>query len=278
MTKILISADMEGATGVTWPGDVLPGASQWERCRPMFTSDVNAAVVGFFAGGADEVLINEAHWSMRNLLLERLDDRAQMLTGRHKPLGMIEGIQYGDVDGIAYVGYHTGAGTEGVLAHTYLANTITGVWVDGERASEGRLNTLVAAEFGVPVILVTGDDRTCADARDYAPNALGVAVKDYVSRYAAVCRTPARTAADIQAAAEEAVALAVRHEPAPPRPHTIEIEFDAEHLVGAATVVPGVERTGERRVAYTSPSMYEGIRTFKAVTTVVSSSVEEQYG
>ncbi|HEX5567871.1 MAG TPA: M55 family metallopeptidase, partial [Streptomyces sp.] len=76
MTKILISADMEGATGVTWPADVLPGTPQWERCRPMFTSDVNAAIAGFFAGGADEVLVNEAHWTMRNLLLEQLDDRA----------------------------------------------------------------------------------------------------------------------------------------------------------------------------------------------------------
>ncbi|MGK5447394.1 M55 family metallopeptidase [Streptomyces radiopugnans] len=278
MTKILISADMEGATGVTWPADVLPGTPQWERCRPMFTSDVNAAIAGFLDGGADEVLVNEAHWTMRNLLLEKLDDRAQMLTGRHKSLSMVEGVQHGDVDGIAFVGYHTGAGAEGVLAHTYLANSLTGVWLDGERASEGRLNAAVVAEYGVPVVLVTGDDRTCDDARGYAPAARGVAVKDYVSRYAAVCRTPARTAADIRAAAKEAVALAVRHEPAGPRPRTVEIEFDAEHLAGAATVVPGVEQTGERRVAYTSPSMYEGIRTFKAVTTVVSAAMEEQYG
>jgi D-amino peptidase len=276
--KILISADMEGATGVTWPADVLPGHAQWERCRPMFTSDVNAAVTGFFEGGADEVLINEAHWTMRNLLLEQLDERAQMLTGRHKALSMVEGVQHGDVDGIAFVGYHTGAGAEGVLAHTYLANSITGVWVDGARASEGLLNSFVVAEFGVPVVLVTGDDRTVEDAEGYAPEAHGVAVKDYVSRYAAVCRTPGRTAADIRAAAREAAALAVRKEPARPRPRTVELEFDAEHLVGAATVVPGVERTGERRVAYTSPDMYEGIRTFKAVTTLVSAAVEEQYG
>lgn len=276
--KILISADMEGATGVTWPGDVLPGTPQWERCRPMFTSDVNAAVVGFFEGGADEVLINEAHWTMRNLLLEQLDDRAEMITGRHKSLSMVEGVQHGDVDGIAFVGYHTGAGTEGVLAHTYLANSITGVWVDGSRASEGLLNALVVEEYGVPVILVTGDDRTIEDAKGYAPDAYGVAVKDYVSRYAAVCRTPRRTAADIRSAASRATALAVRASPSRPQEHTVELEFDAEHLVGAATVVPGVERTGERRVAYTSPGMYEGIRTFKAVTTVVSAAVEEQYG
>ncbi|MDQ0988058.1 D-aminopeptidase [Streptomyces sp. V2I9] len=188
--KILISADMEGATGVTWPADVLPGTPQWERCRSMFTSDVNAAALGFYDGGADEVLVNEAHWSMRNLLLEHMDERVEMLTGKHKSLSMVEGIQHGDVDAVAFVGYHTGAGTEGVLAHTYLANSITGVWLNGTRASEGLLNAHVAAEYGVPVVLVTGDDLTCVDADGYAPDARKVAVKDYVSRYAAVCRTP----------------------------------------------------------------------------------------
>ena len=276
--KILISADMEGATGVTWPADVLPGTPQWERCRAMFTSDVNAAVLGFFEGGADEVLINEAHWSMRNLLLERLDERAQMLTGKHKSLSMVEGIQHGDVDGIAFVGYHTGAGTEGVLAHTYLANSITGVWLNGVRASEGLLNAQVVAEYGVPVVLVTGDDLTCVDAGGYA-------------------RTPARSPSRTMSRGTRRCAGPRRVPPTtsgprrrrPPRspagtnrstagPFTVELEFDAEHLSDAATVVPGVARSGERRVAYTSSTMYEGIRTFKAVTTIVSSAVEEQYG
>ncbi|MFE3857680.1 M55 family metallopeptidase [Streptomyces griseorubiginosus] len=276
--KILISADMEGATGVTWPADVLPGTPQWERCRSLFTSDVNAAVLGFFDGGADEVVVNEAHWTMRNLLLERLDERTEMLTGRHKSLSMVEGVQHDDVDGIAFVGYHAGAGQEGVLAHTYLANSITGVWLNDVPASEGYLNAHVVAEYGVPVVLVTGDDVACEDALGYAPGALKVAVKDHVSRYAAVCRTPARTAADIRAAAKEAAQLAVRQEPVQAGPFTIAVEFDAEHLAMAATVVPGVERTGTRKVAYTSETMYAGIRTFKAVTTIVSAAVEEQYG
>ncbi|MYW66839.1 peptide ABC transporter substrate-binding protein [Streptomyces sp. SID8379] len=276
--KILISADMEGATGVTWPADVLPGTPQWERCRSMFTSDVNAAVLGFFDGGADEVLINEAHWTMRNLLLEQLDERVEMLTGRHKSLSMVEGVQHGDVDGIAFIGYHAGAGMEGVLAHTYLANQITGVWVNDVRASEGLLNAHVVAEYGVPVVLVTGDDHACDDALGYAPEARKVAVKDHVSRYAAVCRTPARTAADIRAAAKDAASIAVRHEPVRGGPFTVEVEFDAEHLAMASTVVPGVERVGERRISYTHETMYEGIRTFKAVTTIASAAVEEQYG
>jgi D-amino peptidase len=276
--KILISADMEGATGVTWPADVLPGTPQWERCRSMFTSDVNAAVLGFFDGGADEVLVNEAHWSMRNLLLERLDERTEMLTGRHKALSMVEGVQHGDVDGIAFVGYHAGAGMEGVLAHTYLANQLTGVWLNDRRASEGLLNAHVVAEYGVPVVLVTGDDVACEDALGYAPEALKVAVKDHVSRYAAVCRTPSRTASDIRAAAKEAAALAVRHEPVRGGPFTVAVEFDAEHLAAASTVVPGVARVGERKVAYTHETMFEAIRTFKAVTTIASAAVEEQYG
>lgn len=100
--KILISADMEGATCVTWPADCEPGAPEWQRCRSMFTSDVNGAVAGFFDGGATEVLINEAHATMRNLLLEELDERATMLTGRHKDLTMVEGIQHGDVDGAEF--------------------------------------------------------------------------------------------------------------------------------------------------------------------------------
>jgi D-amino peptidase len=276
--KILVSADMEGATGVTWPADCEPGTEQWQRCRSMFTSDVNAAIAGFLDGGADEVLVNEAHSTMRNLLLEDLDERAAMLTGRHKELSMVEGVQNADVDGVAFVGYHTGAGTEGVLAHTYLPNSITGVWADDHPASEGYLNAIVCAEYGVPVVLVTGDDRACEDAKSYAPEARTVAVKDYVSRYAAVCRPPARTFADISAAARDAVPLAQRQPARSEGPFTVEVEVDATQLVTNACMVPGVERMAERRVRFSSPTGYEMIRTFKAVTTLIANAVEKDYG
>jgi D-amino peptidase len=276
--KVLISADMEGATGVTWPADVRPGTEQWQRFRRMFTGDVNAAVDGFLAGGATAVLVNEAHATMRNLLIEALDERAELLTGRHKHLSMVEGIQHGDVDAVAFIGYHAGAGEDGVLSHTYLGNSITGVRVDGEPASEGRLCALVAAEFGVPVVLVTGDDRTCADAATYAPDAETVAVKDCVTRYAAVCRPPAVTARQIREAATRA---ARRDRPAVAAsggPHTVEVEFDSAHLPVAASLVPTVEQVGVRRVRFESPTMVEAIRCFKVVCTMVSAAVEEHYG
>ena len=276
--KILISADMEGATGVTWPADVEPGTEQWQRCRSMFTSDVNAAIEGLFEGGATEVLVNEAHATMRNLLLEELNGDATMVTGRHKELSMVEGVQSGDCDGVVFLGYHCGAGEEGVLAHTYLPNAVTGVWMDGEPAGEGRLNAAVVAEYGTPVILVTGDDRACEEASTYAPFARTVAVKDHVSRYAARCRPPIRTAVDIREGARSAMLLAGRLEPARPTPKTVEVEMDSAHLAQAAAIVPGVTRTGVRRVRYTSPNAYEMIRCFKAVTTLVSNAMEDHYG
>jgi len=276
--KILISADMEGATGVTWPADVEPGTEQWQRCRRMFTSDVNAAIAGFFDAGATDVVVNEAHATMRNLLLEKLDGRAAMLTGRHKDLGMVEGIQHPEVSGVAFVGYHAAAGADGVLAHTYLPNSIVGVRVNGARASEGRLNALVAAEYGVPVVLVTGDDRACADAAGYAPDARTVAVKECVSRYSAICAAPSVTAAAIRSAAAGAGKLAARRAPVTDGRFHVEVEVDATQLAQAAAIVPTVERLGDRTVGYDSPTAREMIRCFKAVATLISAATEARYG
>lgn len=276
--KFLISADMEGATGVTWPADCEPGAPEWQRCRPMFTSDVNATIAGLFDGGATEVVVNEAHSTMRNLLLEELDERATMITGRHKELTMVEGIQQPDVDGVVFLGYHTAAGTEGVLAHTYLPNSITEVRVNGAQGSEGQLNAHVAAAYGVPIVLVTGDDQTCEDADRYAPRAQKVAVKDHISRYTARCRPPGRTYADIRAGAQAAAAGGGRIDPVDAGPYVVEVEVDAAQLVTNATVIPTVEQIGDCRVQFTATSAYEMIRCFKAVCTLISSGTERTYG
>ncbi|GAA4861643.1 M55 family metallopeptidase [Saccharopolyspora rosea] len=274
--RILISADMEGVTGVTWTDDVVAGTEPWQRFRRLFTGDVNACVAGLHDAGATDVVVNEAHSAQRNLLLEELDPRARMLTGRHKPLSMMQGVDSG-MDGVVFLGYHTGAGEEGVLSHTYLENSITGVWLDGVRASEGRLNAALAAEHGVPVLLVTGDDRTCADAAEYAPAARSVAVKECVSRYAAICLPPERTAEAIHYAAAAAMERAGRGEP-DPRPHRVEVEFDAAHLAAAAAVVPTVDQLDVRRVGYDAPSMTAAMKAFKVVTTVAGRAIQDLYG
>lgn len=267
---------MEGATGVTWTGDVVPGTEQWQRFRRLFTGDVNACVEGLVAGGATSVIVNEAHSSQRNLLLEDLHTSARLLTGRHKPLSMMQGIE-SDVDGVVFLGYHTGAGSPGVLAHTYLENSITGVWLDGVHASEGRLNAALAAEHGVPVLLVTGDDLTCSDAASYAPSARSVAVKECVSRYAAVCLPPTVAFSHITEASAAAMTQAGRVAGAV-APHRIEVEFDATHLAEAAAVVPTVEQVDARRVGFDAASMTEAMKAFKVVTHIAAGAIEGIYG
>ena len=278
--KVLISADMEGATGVTFPDDCAPGHPRWEYCRKLFTGDVNAAVAGFAEAGADEILVNEAHADQRNLLLDRLDARACLLIGTHKPLGMMEGIDRSP-DAVASVGYHAGAGEQGVLAHTYLPNTITAVRINGAPASEGRMNALLAAEFEVPVVLVTGDDRACADATGYAPDAVGVAVKTCIDRYSAICLPPAASARRITEGAAQGLRSGLRSAGKPGATadsYTYEISFDAAHLAPLATYIPAVRQLDDLTVCFTLPTMYEAIRCFRAVTRLVTSGIEPTYG
>ncbi len=274
--RVLISADMEGVTGVTFPDDVEPGSARWDYYRVLFADDVNAAIAGFFDAGADEVLVNEAHSTQHNLLLDRLDDRATLLIGRHKPLSMMEGIDRG-YDAVAFVGYHAGAGTQGVLSHTYLGNTITGVWLNDAPCSEGYMNAHLAAEFGVPVVLVTGDDRAVGDAKSYAPQAQLVAVKTCIDRYTAICLPPAKTTALIREGAAAALDPLPSVEPAR-GPFRYVIEFDATNPINLVTGIPGVEQVAERRVAFELPTMKEAIRCFRAATALAGGSVEKTYG
>ena len=189
---------------------------------------------------------------------------------------MMQGIDSG-VDGVVFLGYHAGAGQQGVLAHTYLANSVTGVWLGGEPAGEGGLNAALAAEHGVPVLLVTGDDRACAEAAAYAPDAERVAVKTCVSRYAAICLPPARTAEMITQAAAAAMRRAGRG-PRRPAPHRIEVEFDAAHLADDAAVVPTVEQLGVHRVGFDAPDMTAAMRAFKIVTAIAAGAVQGACG
>ena len=115
--RIYISADMEGVTGVTHSQDVIPGRSQYERFRGLLTADVNAAIEGAAQAGATEFLVNEAHDGMRNILLEDLDPRAEVIVGQRKPLSMMQGFDGADL--VFCVGYHARADTEGVLSQEY---------------------------------------------------------------------------------------------------------------------------------------------------------------
>jgi D-amino peptidase len=139
------------------------------------------------------------------------------------------------------------------------------------------MNAHLAAEHGVPVVLVTGDDRTVEDAKTYAPQAQLVAVKTCVDRYTAICLPPSRTSALIRAGAAAAL------DPLPvvdraSGPYRYVVEFDATNPINAVCGIPGVEQVSERRVGFELPTMTEAIRCFRAVTALASGSVEKTYG
>jgi D-amino peptidase len=273
--RVLISADMEGVTGVTCPEDCEYGDPRWESARHLMMSDVNAAAAGFYDSGATQVIVNDAHATKRNLILSELDPRATAIVGTHKEWGMLQGIAESDL--LALVGYHTGAGHQGVLAHTYIGQSIRDVHVNGVSSSEGRMNTLLASEFGVPVVLVTGDDLTCGDAATYAPDSEMVAVKECIDRYTARCLPPSVSAAKIRQAAS--AALAKKHAVTTHAgPFTFDVFFDSANPVMACTAIPGVQASGETAVTFTLPSMREAMRCFKVVSTMTSASREAEYG
>ncbi|MGC0421818.1 M55 family metallopeptidase [Embleya sp. AB8] len=276
MTRVLISADMEGATGTVLPADVTAGNPRYERFRRLLTGDVNAAVAGFLDGGADEVIVNDAHCGMDNVLLEELDPRALLIVGRNKPLGMLQGLEL-DVDALAFVGYHTGAGEAGVLAHTYLSHSVLAVRVDGRPLDEGGFNALVAAEAGVPVVLVTGDDLTCAEAARYAPGCRTVTVKTAISRHAAICRTPAATSTDIRREAAAALANPPDRPTTTPTPHMIEVDVDSPYLAERASATAGVDVVGPRTVRLQAPDAREALRRFRALTWLIGAGREEDW-
>src|SRR3954454_247762 len=123
------------------------------------TGEANAAIRGAFAGGATEGLVNDSHGTMDNLLHEELDPRARLVFGAPRPSCMVQGISRDD-DVAVFVGYHAGAGAEGVLAHTFSSN-FTELRVNGQPMTEAEVNGLYAASYGVPVGVVTGDDQIC---------------------------------------------------------------------------------------------------------------------
>jgi D-amino peptidase len=274
--RVYISADMEGVTGVTHSQDVIPGRSQYERFRGLLTADVNAAIEGAASGGATEFLVNEAHDGMRNVLLEDLDPRAEIIVGQRKPLSMMQGFE--DADVAFFVGYHARAGTEGVLSHTFDAPTVvTGVELNGEPCSEARMNATLAGINGIPVGLVTGDDLACEEAESLYPGVQTARVKTAVDRYTARCLPPEAAHRRIREAAQHAVERTDGFTPYTPElPYSFTVEFATASAAASVLFFPGLKRVDDRRVSWTDEDYGVAFKMFIGVMRLARS--DPDYG
>lgn len=271
--KILLATDMEGITGVTTWDQVTPGHAEYSRFRKLMTQDVNAAVRGAMDAGADEVIIADGHWNGSNILVEELDSRARLNTGSPSPFSMMQGIDE-SVDGVMFVGYHARNGTpNAILDHTWSSRTVANVWLNDILTGEYGLNAAVAGHFGVPVIMVSGDQTACAQVAELLGDIETAVVKQATSRFAAECLTPQASQELIRLAAERAVGrLAESDAPDPlvlDAPVRVTIEFFTSDMADRATRIPFTERDGTR-VSFTAQEMVTAYNAFRAMVMMAS--------
>jgi len=261
--KVFLSSDMEGTAGVV----------DWDQCvgdrpeaaagRRLLLAEVNAAIEGAVAGGATEVVVNDSHANMRNLPAAELAGGASYISGSHKPLYMMQGLD-DSFDAVLFISYHGSIGAPAGLSHTYNPRAVMEARLDGTVTGEAGINALVAAHYGVPVVLVTGDRCACEETAALIPGVHCAVVKEHVSRLAAHSLHPEQACTLIRETAQKAVAGAGTAEPPPLASAALEISVKNTDIAEAATWVRGVERTGPRELRFTGPDPLAVYRSFCA--------------
>jgi len=244
---VFISADIEGITGiVAWSqcGSPKEGGSEFVWAREMMAQDVNAAIRGARAAGAQRIVVKDAHGNSKSLIARDLEPGVELVSGVGcgNIDGMMEGI--GPSFGLAFlVGYHARAGTrKGIMCHT-MTGRVHRFWINGMEVGEIGISAGVAGRFGVPVGLVTSDAAGCAEARDLLPWVRTAEVKEGYGRYSGLLKHPDQTKALIEQEAEAAVRQAGSMKPwLPGDPVTIKLEFNRDEEADMAERYHGARR------------------------------------
>lgn len=272
--KVYISCDMEGTAGVcSWkqcdPGDT----HEYPIYRRYMTQEVGAAIEGAREAGARRILVNDSHWSMRNLLLDELPggEDLRVISGAPKPWSMVQGVD-SSFDAAFFTGYHAKAGDAATLAHTFSDNVYS-VSINGTRCSEALLNAALTGSYGVPVVLITGDRTIVEQTLTQMPWAVGVAVKDAIGFSAVNSLTPRAAQAAIRAGAREALGRLERARPFTfDAPFELTIETAAVEHAEFIELLPGFTRIGGRALTFTSGDYPSLMRGFLAATRIAAAA------
>ncbi|MBA3296258.1 MAG: M55 family metallopeptidase, partial [Acidobacteria bacterium] len=252
--KVFISVDMEGISGISGSDQLSATGAEYGRSRKMMADDVNAAIRGARAGGATTIVVNDSHGSMRNLRLEDLDPDVRLISHSFKRSGMVEGLD-DSFDAVLFIGYHAKAGHPGGLfAHTG-SGVVRDVRVNGTSMGEGGLNTTVAAWYGVPVVLVTGDDVAVKQVAEIATAAKTVAVKRAINARAVELRPFKEVHREIETAARDGVAGARKFPPRREASYNVEVQFNDVMIPEVAENLPGFQRPTPDTIAFTQDAM-----------------------
>ena len=175
--KVYISADMEGVVGAVTGDQLGPTGFEYGRFREFMTNEVLAAIEAAREMGATEILVSDSHGNGENLLIERLPADIQLVRSWPRPLMMMEGIDE-SFDAAIFLGYHSSTtNTRGVRAHTMSSANLTAVRLNGIEMLEAGINAAIAGDFGVPVVMISGDDAVVDEARAVIGDMEGAVVK-----------------------------------------------------------------------------------------------------
>jgi len=240
MKKLYMSVDMEGITGLVDYTHVYSNQHNYERGRRIMTAEANAVVKAAYEQGCGEVVLNDSHSKMNNLLIEELHPDVKLISGDVKPFSMVQGLDE-SYDGAVFVGYHARASARGVMAHT-MVFAVKRMYINEVEIGELGFNAYVAGYYGVPVVLVVGDDGAAKEAEALIPNVVTATVKETASRSAALSLTPAKSQELIREKTTEAIQKATEIKPlTPPESPLLTIEFTNYGQAEWANLMPGTE-------------------------------------
>jgi D-amino peptidase len=264
--KVFISVDMEGIWGVVHGDQISPGPD-YGRVRTWMAGDVNAVVEGLLEAGASEVVVNDSHGSMRNLVADDLNPRASLITGTPKPLSMMQGIDQ-SFDACLLIGYHARAGSApAILDHTISGSTVRAVRINGKELPEMGINGAIAGYYGVPVVMLSGDTETCVQAKAiFGTGIVTAAVKEAIGRTAARLLPLADARKLLKTSAKDALAARTSITPfklSPP--YVFELELVTSLQAEAPSLIPNVKRINARTVTFTSSDYLEGFKLLRAL-------------
>jgi D-amino peptidase len=158
--------------------------------RQLLTGEINAAVDGFYDGGADEVIVWDGHDGSQTLSALTIHPRAKLLMGK-LPSTMTFDRHYAAV---AFVGQHARANSKGgVMAHSYSSLGIQNLLMNGQPVGEIETRAALAGAFDTPVIFLSGDQAAADNLHAIVPESELAVVKQGIANY--VCLSDSAEAA-----------------------------------------------------------------------------------
>jgi D-amino peptidase len=268
--KVYISADMEGITGVASVDQLSPSNFEYQQARQWMTGDVLAAIEGARAAGATEFVVSDSHGNGESLFIDKFptDIPITIVRSFPRPLGMMEGID-SSFAAVMFVGYHASTSSlTGVRAHTISSALLTRIALNDVSQSEAGINAAIAAQFGVPVVMITGDDQIIAESKQRFGGALeGVAVKRAVGFHSAATMTPEAGQRLIRERAT--IALQHRADMKPYRvaqPIRLDVSMKNYRPVELLGYLPNVQRIDSHTVRFIAKDMIEVSKFIEFVT------------